>query len=413
MKKSILFMTSFIFILSFAIQAQEKNEVIWEKIDDVTIPVPPKVHPRLYLLSSDLPELRQRMNNSQIKKTLETMKKLGKDRTPEEEAKAPAKDGFRYYAEMRGVTTRVQLQALDYLVYGDKKQARKAITAMLDTLQNTNYGKKGDLSRASGSMLMCGAMVYDWCYDQMKEKEKKDYIKSFIRIAKTMECGYPPHNNEPIAGHSSEWMIMRDMLSAGIAIYDEYPDMYNYVIKMFYKDYIPVRNYVYSGHNYHQGTSYANVRFSNDLIAQWILSRMGVDKVFNPAQQFVLYDFLYRRRPDGQVMPAGDTNPNRRYSPSYGLPAMLAYSFYKDGYLAYEYERKPKVDNHCLIFDILWRDLTVESKSPEDLPLTRYSGTPFGWMIARTGWGTNSVIAEMKINEHFVGNHQHLSLIHI
>lgn len=401
-------MTSFIFILSFAIQAQEKNEVIWEKIDDVTIPVPPKVHPRLYLLSSDLPELRQRMNNSQIKKTLETMKKLGKDRTPEEEAKAPAKDGFRYYAEMRGVTTRVQLQALDYLVYGDKKQARKAITAMLDTLQNTNYGKKGDLSRASGSMLMCGAMVYDWCYDQMKEKEKKDYIKSFIRIAKTMECGYPPHNNEPIAGHSSEWMIMRDMLSAGIAIYDEYPDMYNYVIKMFYKDYIPVRNYVYSGHNYHQGTSYANVRFSNDLIAQWILSRMGVDKVFNPAQQFVLYDFLYRRRPDGQVMPAGDTNPNRRYSPSYGLPAMLAYSFYKDGYLAYEYERKPKVDNHCLIFDILWRDLTVESKSPEDLPLTRYSGTPFGWMIARTGWGTNSVIAEMKINEHFVGNHQHL-----
>ena len=177
MKKSILFMTSFIFILSFAIQAQEKNEVIWEKIDDVTIPVPPKVHPRLYLLSSDLPELRQRMNNSQIKKTLETMKKLGKDRTPEEEAKAPAKDGFRYYAEMRGVTTRVQLQALDYLVYGDKKQARKAITAMLDTLQNTNYGKKGDLSRASGSMLMCGAMVYDWCYDQMKEKEKKEAEK--------------------------------------------------------------------------------------------------------------------------------------------------------------------------------------------------------------------------------------------
>lgn len=46
--------------------------------------------------------------------------------------------------------------------------------------------------------------------------------------------------------------------------------------------------------------------------------------------------------------------------------------------------------------------------SPETLPLTKYSGTPFGWMIARTGWGDNSVVAEMKINEHFVGNHQHL-----
>lgn len=399
---------TFLFMFSASLGAQERNEVTWEEVDNVTVPIPPQVHPRLYLRASDLPELKQRMNRPEIKQTLEAMKKLGKDRTPEEEAKAPAKDGFRYYAEMRGVTTRAQLQALNYLVYKDKRQARQAITAMLDTLQRTHYGTKGDLSRASGSMLMCGAMVYDWCYDQMKEKEKKAYIESFVRIAKTMECGYPPHNREPIAGHSSEWMIMRDMLSAGIAIYDEYPDMYNHVISMFYRDYIPVRNFVYAGHNYHQGTSYANVRFSNDLIATWILSRMGVEQVFDPAQQFVLYDFLYRRRPDGQVMPAGDTNPIRRSSPSYGLPAMLAYSYYKDGYLAYEYERRPKVDNHCLIFDILWRDLDIRPESPESLPLTRYSGTPFGWMIARTGWGENSVIAEMKINENFVGNHQHL-----
>ena len=32
---------------------------------------------------------------------------------------------------------------------------------------------------------------------------------------------------------------------AGIAIYDEYPDMYNHVIKMMFKDYLPVRNYIY------------------------------------------------------------------------------------------------------------------------------------------------------------------------
>lgn len=211
-----------------------------------------------------------------------------------------------------------------------------------------------------------------------------------------MECGYPPRNNEPIAGHSSEWMILRDMLSAGIAIYDEYPDMYNYVIKMMFKDYLPVRNYIYSGHNYHQGTSYVNVRFSNDLFSLWILQRMGAGAIYNPAQQFVLYDFLYRRRPDGQVMPAGDTNPIRKNTPSYSLPAMLASSFYKDSYLAYEYERKPNIERHCLIFDILWRDLDLKAKAPDDLPLTRYSGSPFGWMIARTAWDENSVIAEMK-----------------
>lgn len=382
------------------------DKVEWKKVNGVEIPIPPTVHPRLYLRSSDIPELRERLKNPEIQKTIAKIQKLGVDRTPEEEAKAPDRSGFRYYAEMRGVTSRVQLEALDYLLNKKKSVARKAIVAMLDTLRNTNYGKKGDLSRASGQMLMCGAMVYDWCYDQMKDSEKKAYINEFVRISKTMECGYPPKNTEPIAGHSSEWMVMRDMLSAAIAIYDEFPEMYNHVMTMLCRDYIPVRNYVYAGHNYHQGTSYANVRFSNDLFSLWILDRMGAGAVYDPAQQFVMYDFLYRRRPDGMVLPAGDVNPG--IGGSYGLPAMLAYSYYKDPYLAYEYKRNTKIDNHCLIFDVLWRDYTIEPKSPETLPLTKYSGTPYGWMIARTGWDKNSVIAEMKINEHFVGNHQHM-----
>lgn len=382
------------------------DKVEWKKVNGVEIPIPPTVHPRLYLRSSDIPELRERLKNPEIKKTIAKIQKLGVDRTPEEEAKAPDRSGFRYYAEMRGVTSRVQLEALDYLLNKKKSVARKAIVAMLDTLRNTNYGKKGDLSRASGQMLMCGAMVYDWCYDQMKDSEKKAYINEFVRISKTMECGYPPKNTEPIAGHSSEWMVMRDMLSAAIAIYDEFPEMYNNVMTMLCRDYISVRNYVYAGHNYHQGTSYANVRFSNDLFSLWILDRMGAGAVYDPAQQFVMYDFLYRRRPDGMVLPAGDVNPG--IGGSYGLPAMLAYSYYKDPYLAYEYKRNTKIDNHCLIFDVLWRDYTIEPKSPETLPLTKYSGTPYGWMIARTGWDKNSVIAEMKINEHFVGNHQHM-----
>lgn len=407
MKKCTLLITNLLLIFCLGANAQKRNEVTWEKIDDVTVPIPPQVHPRLYVRSADIPELKKRMDNPQVKKSIATLRKLGVDRTAEEEAKVKDR-GFRYYFEMRGATSRVQTQALDYLVYGDKKQARNAITAMLDTLQNVNFGTKQDLSRASGVMLMCGAIVYDWCYDQMKDAEKKAYIESFVRIAKTMECGYPPRNNEPIAGHSSEWMVLRDMLSAGIAIYDEYPDMYNHVIKMMFKDYLPARNFIYAGHNYHQGTSYVNVRFSNDLFSLWILDRMGAGAIYDSSQQFVPYDFLYRRRPDGQVMPAGDTNPIRRNMPSYALPAMLASSYYKDGYLAYEYERKPKLEAHCLIFDILWRDLDLKAKAPDDLPLTRYSGTPFGWMIARTAWDQNSVIAEMKINEHFVGNHQHL-----
>lgn len=385
-----------------------RNDAEWKEMGGVTVPVPPAEHPRLYVRASDIPDVRARMESDEGKAILAKLKKAGIDRTPEEEASEKDR-GFRYYFKMRGLTSRVQLLALDYLTDRDTAKAREAITSMLDTLKRTDFGTGKDLSRASGVMLMVGAMVYDWCYDQLTEAEKQAYITEFIRIAGTMECHYPPKRTEPIAGHSSEWMILRDMLSCGIAIYDEYPDMYNYVIKMMFEDYIPVRNFIYRGENYHQGTGYVTVRFSNDLISLWILDRMGAGPVYDPAQQYVLYDFIYRRRPDGQVLPAGDVNPgNRKSINSYALPAMLAYSYYKDPYLAYEFDRKPDLEPHCLMFELLWRDFGLERKSPDDLPLTRYSGTPFGWMIARTGWDANSVIAEMKVNEHFVGNHQHL-----
>ena len=120
-------------------------------------------------------------------------------RTPEEEAKV-TDWGFRYYAQMRGVTSEVQLQALDYLTKGDKKQARKAITSMLDTLRRTNFGTKNDLSRASGSMLMVGGMVYDWCYDQMKPKEREEYVKAIYGacLAHQNKTQFPPQSVSPI-----------------------------------------------------------------------------------------------------------------------------------------------------------------------------------------------------------------------
>ena len=413
--KSIFFSISLI-LSSFSLSSQElPKEVVWQKVEGVNVPIPPQTHPRLYVRSSDLPVLKERMKTPQAQQTLSLMKELGKDRTPDEEA-AVTNRGFRYYYEMRGVTTRVQLQALDYLLDGDKRLARRAITAMLDTLQRASFGTRSDMSRASGAMLITGAMVSDWCYDQMKSSEKQAYIKEFVRLAKSMECGYPPRNNQPIAGHPSEWMIMRDMLSAGIAIYDEYPDMYNHVITMLYRDYIPVRNYFYGGQNYHQGTNYVHVRFACDLFPLWILEKMGAGSIYDSSARFVLYDIIYRRRPDGVLLPSGDDYPqNRPALLTMPTPMMLASSYYKDEYLAYEFERNPHLNksgnesmNHCLIYDLLWRDYNLKGKAPDDLPLTRYSGTPYGWMIARTGWDANSVIAEMKINEQFVGNHQHM-----
>ncbi len=409
MMKKIILAAVAALIFASCLQAQERkqSEVVWTEMDGVSVPLPPIEHPRLYIRPDGIDDLRARVASPEGKKIIARLNKLSVPRTPEEEA-AEKDRGYRYYFKMRGLTSRVQLDALDYLTKGDKEAARSAITDMLDSLKNCAFGTKQDLSRASGVMMMVGAIIYDWCYPEFTPEERQAYIKEFVRIAGRMECGYPPKANETIAGHLCEWMILRDMLSAGIAVYDEYPDMYNYVIKLIYGSYIPPRKFVYSGHNYHQGTGYANVRLTNDFLSMWILDKMGAGSIYGDDMRLMMYDLIYRRRPDGQVLPAGDVNHSRRSIPTYTNPMMLAASYYHDPYLQAEFERKPVMEPHLLIHELLWRDFSLKGKKPDDLPLSIYSGRPFGWMIARTGWDKNSAIVEMKVNEQFAGNHQHL-----
>lgn len=113
-------------------------------------------------------------------------------------------------------------------------------------------------------------------------------------------------------------------------------------------------------------------------------------------------------RPDGTVLPSGDENPTRlARKENFALPSLLASSYYKDGHLRWLYEQEPELVAHSAIFALLWDD-NLEPQAPSDLPLTRYCPSPFGWMIARTGWDDTSVICEMKVNEQYAGNHQHL-----
>jgi heparin/heparan-sulfate lyase len=125
------------------------------------------------------------------------------------------------------------------------------------------------------------------------------------------------------------------------------------------------------------------------LYPLWIFDRMGFGNVYNPAQQFVPYSG------DGQFK-----------SPR--LRSLLIASYYGDGYILADYLRKPEVDEMSRIFELLWRDPDLKPLPVTDLPLSRYMGSPYGWMAARTGWDADAVIAEMKVNIFNFNNHQHL-----
>ncbi|MFC1614095.1 heparin/heparin-sulfate lyase HepB [Gemmatimonadota bacterium] len=367
----------------------EKTGLKWKTLDDgVAVPIPPKEHPRLYLRSGHLEDLKTRIGHPVLKPTWDNLQKLGKMNA--------------HYG--------MAVDALHYLLSGNRETGRRAVKAALDTLPVTRWRERGDVSRDIGRVMWAAAVVYDWCYDLLTGEEKEELVVQFIRLAEMFEIGYPIRQSGSLTGHIGEWMIMRDMLSAGVAIYDEYPDMYYEAAGKFFRDILPARDWFYPGGAYHQGIAYADTRFGSEMYPLWIFDRMGFGNVYHPSQQFVPYNWIYMRRPDGKMMTSGD---DFIWTPK--LSSLLCSSYYRDGYILADYLKDEwpfeilKHATHPLdqMFVLLWRDPGLEPWNLSELPLTRFMGFPNGWMVARTGWDRQSVIAEMKVNEYNFLNHQH------
>ena len=127
----------------------------------------------------------------------------------------------------------LEWRALNCLIDRNPGQARALIDdtlAALNSPDTTDPGAKENKRyvafRLASDALTPAAMVYDWCYEQLTSKDKAEFYSAIIRLAKKTEHGYPPVPESTITGHSSENMLMRDLISASIALYDEHPDVY-------------------------------------------------------------------------------------------------------------------------------------------------------------------------------------------
>jgi heparin/heparan-sulfate lyase len=353
------------------------------------IPVPPPEHPRLYLRAAHAAKLEERLRDPALESTVRRMRA----------------------AAEKSVQMRVEWDALHFLVSKDRAAGRAAAEAALAFLKTSKLPDQHDACRVTGRAMVTGAIAYDWLYELLTPEERQAFVKELVRLAKTQECGYPPTRGGSVTGHASEAMIMRDMLSAGIAIYDEFPEMYELAAGRFFREHLPARNWLYDGHAYHQGDSYGLHRFSWDTYPLWIFDRLGAGNVYNPEQRLVPYLWVYATRPDGQRLRAGDTfahgaprgEPWKEY-----IGTLLIASYYRDGVLLDHLRRQGFGQGDELIFDVLWRDTALQPKPVASLPPTRYFEAPFGWMIARTGWDKDAAVVEMKINEYNFANHQHL-----
>ncbi|HOX01983.1 MAG TPA: heparinase II/III family protein [Candidatus Paceibacterota bacterium] len=361
----------------------------WASVDGARLPLPPAGHPRLYLRAGHVAELPARLEDPVLKPAVDRLEAMAR-RSPQ---------------------MRIEWDALQFLVSGDVQRGRAAIETALPLLRKCKLADHQDACRETGRMMVTGAIAYDWCYRLLTGEEKQAFIRELVRLAKTQECGYPPIGQGSVTGHASEAMIMRDMLSAGIAIYDEFPEMYRLAAGRFFREHLPARQWFYGGHAYHQGDSYGAHRFSWDTYPLWIFDRLGAGNVYGAEQRWIPYLWVYTTRPDGQRLRAGDTFA---HSAPWGRPwseymgTLLVASYHGDRVLMDQFERQGGAGGNETLFEILWRKADLQPEPVRTLPLSRYFGSPFGWMVARTGWGEDSVIAEMKINEYNFVNHQHL-----
>lgn len=333
---------------------------------------------------------------------------------------APAWQELQAMAKQK-TQIRVEVDALRYLLDRDPELGRRTVAQTVALLQSVDPDKFAD-SRKPGRLMVTAAIVYDWCYPVLTAQQKADIIKILIRLAQSLECGYPPDKGSFVVGHPSEFMILRDMLSAGVAIYDENPEMYRLAAGRILGTHVPARNWWYPGSAFHQGPGYADARFAPDMYAAWIFQRMGAGNIFDKSQQEVPYEWIYLRRPDNKFIRAGD---GQNWPTQMG--SLLAASYYHDGYILANWLKDPVIDptnklydflwpepgtramsaTDSKIFEFLWRDPELKPQAITDLPLSRYYAEPYGWMTARTGWDKNSVIAQMRVNIDNFGGHQH------
>jgi hypothetical protein len=382
--------------------------------------LPPPGHPRVYFTAADLPRLRENatkpQNASAWKQHLQYLKKGtdGQLRPPS----SPEAGNVDSY-----VLSIISSLAYDYVLRGDEANGRAAIAALRNYHRTVVYPPK-DYNNTGQAVYTTG-LVYDWCYPLLSDDDKQFFIQATLDTAARMEIGWPPVKQGNVTGHGPEGQIFRDLLVASIAMHDENPEMYQLVAGRFFDRMIEPKKFMYPAHMHHQGSHYMNYRGQWELFPTLIFRPLGIENVFGPEQRYFMHWALYARRGDGQLLRDGDTHINNRrpgefYAAHYRSVFLLANAF-GDPHLKMEAHRQrpdfepvtPRGNQATdAVETLIFNDPDLEPRPLEELPLTKYFPPPKGAMIARTGWqdGIDSpaVVAEMKINEWYFANHQHL-----
>ena len=366
--------------------------------------VPPLDHPRLWVNSNSLMQVRANLTKPENLPQWKRVQQQAAQRfvftfNPDQEV-----------AYNTPLEHAAQAKAFVYLMKGDVNAGREAVQLMLDYLPRVEFGNLLDITREVGAAIYTAACVYDWCYALCTPAERDTLRLQMMRLANEMECGWPPFKQSIVNGHGNEAQTNRDLLSMAIALYNEDPLPYQYCAYQVLEQLVPMRRFEYQSPRHNQGTSYAAYRFGWEMHAAWLFHRMAGHEVFDANIKTVPSYWLYMRLPNGELLRDGDGFFAGKYW-GYSQTALLCYAYSGDPILKGEFLRQGGPASDSLLY-LLLNDPDLKAEpSLDSLPLTINFGPVLGGMIARTGWNAgsnaNDVVAEIKGGGYHFGNHQH------
>ena len=310
-----------------------------------------------------------------------------------------------------------------YLVTGIETYAIDAIRMTKEFMSTiTIVSASPDPERNWGYAMYAAAIVYDWCYDVMSDKDKEDIVRGIEwRLCKTikgssftqnMEINFPPNKQGAVCGHGSERQLLRDYLSVALAIYDEYPTWYEFIGGRFYQDYVPVRNEFYKAGMYPQGISnYIPIRFTSDVWSA-LLMKSAVGEIPYTGNMPTVMHSIFNRVVDGEhtIFEEGDAEGR-------GGKGVLDSVTFAGMALAYLYN-----DSTCMawadftdysgtswLYQLIFRSTGVkpDANRYDNLDLICYNGGYLNEIIAHTSFTKNAASVLMKIGGRTTANHDH------
>ncbi|MDF2925735.1 MAG: hypothetical protein K0R57_4649 [Paenibacillaceae bacterium] len=386
---------------------------------------PPAEHPRLLFKENDLARIRAGMTMSQNLPAADAFAALVQSGT--DGVLPPGSNN--YDANKLGI---IEALAFDYAVNGNEQSGRSAISALRNYMPAVRFGGMADSTRAMGQVIFTASEVYDWCYDLLTDGDKEFIVYYSEYIAKSgqaddrtgLEIGYPPSKQSAVVSHAGEAQLLRDLLGFGIAVYDEYPDIYNYAAGRFFAQFVEPRNFWYESHSHHQGNTYGPYRFNWDLWSAYIFKAMSGQNIYSSSMEEVAYQWIYTRRPDGQLLRDGDdfVEPYTARGMYYSQNPLYLFAANYFGNAHFKYEAMIQNPNlSAFIYNnntwtpvqaLIIKDPALAAEPYTGLPYSTYLPSPKGAMLARTGWseGLASPVAMafMNIGEYWGANHTHL-----